>query len=114
MYGKRECDCEQKKNAAEEIAKELSPKEKEAGAGTLVNALNECVPTQSGLQLFGLPAEFQTCSVAPVKGGLILPFLTEHHNSECPTRTALDEDNCPFWDPLPTYGFALDIGFTFA
>jgi hypothetical protein len=97
VNGKRECGCDQKKQAAEEVKQQLAGKEG-MGADGLAAAAVECVPCQqqSGIFAGGLLKEFQTCSapMAAAKQAITLPVLTlldEHHGASCLTRSAAED-----------------------
>lgn len=85
--GKRECDCDEKKAAADAIAKQLN----EGGtpfAGALKLAIADCLPCQQSL-LAGLPAELQTCALSPADAvDLALPQLGIHGDA-CPDRASV-------------------------
>ncbi len=95
--GKRQCNCDQKKQAAEDVKQQLAGKNG-TGSDGLATATVECVPCQqqSGIFAAGLPKEFQTCS-APMtvaKQAITLPVLTlldEHHGATCLTRSAAED-----------------------
>ncbi len=95
--GKRQCNCDQKKQAAEEVKQQLAGKNGTAGDG-LATATVECVPCQqAGIFAVGLPKEFQTCSspMSSAKQTIALPvlkLLDEHHGgAACPTRSAAED-----------------------
>lgn len=82
--GKRQCNCEQKAQAAEEIKQALAGR-KDGGMEELAAAA-ECLPCQA--LLFGLPGEMQTCSLPLTDDGLLVALLEGHHaGGSCPTRS---------------------------
>jgi len=85
--GKRECDCEEKKAAADAIAKQLN----EGGApfaGSLKLAIADCLPCQRSL-LAGLPAELQTCALTPADAIDSALAELEIHGNACPDRASV-------------------------
>ena len=109
--GKRQCDCDQKKQAAEEIARQLAGKDAAPGTG-LALALADCLPCQQSALLVGLPEGFQTCSLPPGAPGLPFAGLEHPGGPSCPAKSssaaeATESIESPWLAGLQVVGWSL-------
>ena len=96
--GKRQCDCDAKAQAAQEIKDQLAGKENGPAGPLLLKALADCQPCQQTALGLGIPGEFAICTSGPQSSEvsplakLPLPLLEHVGPGVCPERNAYADE----------------------
>jgi hypothetical protein len=92
--GKRQCDCDAKAQAAQEIKEQLAGKEGGPAGQLSLKSLADCQPCQRSALALGLPAELVICLSDPQAAsashlaGLPLPLLEQLASGSCSEMNA--------------------------